>query len=205
MPRPRTDIRPRVIAAARERFLASGVDGASLRAIAREAGTSIGMIYYYFPTKDDLFLAVLEEGYLGFMSDLERALAEGDGFESRVRALYHRFAHMSPLEVDTLRLIVREALVSSERRERLIERFQRGHVAILLRVAAEGRREGVVTDEVPLPLVAIATGVLGAMPQVILRALGQRSPFGSALEPGDALVDQLLRLLLGGVGLVGAP
>ena len=36
MVRPRTDIRPRIVAAARTRFLSEGVDGASLRAIARE-------------------------------------------------------------------------------------------------------------------------------------------------------------------------
>ena len=57
MARPKSDIEPRIIHAARRRFLEDGVDGASLRKIAREAGTNIGMIYYYFPTKDDLFLA----------------------------------------------------------------------------------------------------------------------------------------------------
>ena len=29
----------------------------------RDAGTNIGMVFYYFPTKDDLFLAVVEEVY----------------------------------------------------------------------------------------------------------------------------------------------
>ena len=61
MARPRSDIQKRIVLAARTRFLADGVDGASLRHIARAARTSIGMVYYYFPTKDDLFLAVVEE------------------------------------------------------------------------------------------------------------------------------------------------
>ncbi len=60
MARPRGDISERLVKAAREAFLTQGVDGASLREIAAEAGTSLGMITYYFPTKDDLFLAVLE-------------------------------------------------------------------------------------------------------------------------------------------------
>ena len=38
MARPRTDIQPRIVRAARARFLAEGVDGASLRAIARRRG-----------------------------------------------------------------------------------------------------------------------------------------------------------------------
>ena len=58
MGRTPSDIAPRIVHAARRRFLSDGVEGASLRAIARDARTSIGMIYYYYPAKDDLFLAV---------------------------------------------------------------------------------------------------------------------------------------------------
>ena len=46
MARPRGDIAPRILHAARKRFLVEGVDGASLRAIARDARTNKGMIYY---------------------------------------------------------------------------------------------------------------------------------------------------------------
>ena len=49
MARPATDLRLRVLAAARAAFEADGFDATSLRAIARGAGTTIGMIYYYFP------------------------------------------------------------------------------------------------------------------------------------------------------------
>jgi hypothetical protein len=34
----------------------------------------IGMIYYYFPTKDDLFLAVVEEISVGLLEDIEKRL-----------------------------------------------------------------------------------------------------------------------------------
>jgi len=200
MPRPRTDIRPRILEAARARFLADGVDGASLRAIAREADTSIGMIYYYFPTKDDLFFGVVEEVYAALLGDLEEALAHGKGFEARIRALYQRVAAMSPIEADVFRLVVREALVSSERLGRLVERFKRGHVALIMRVVAEGHREGALASDVPLPLMVIATGVLGAAPAIVLRALGERSPFGDALRPDHGLGEQLLRVLMRGIG-----
>ena len=51
MARPRGDISERLIKAAREAFLTQGVDGASLREIAAEAGTSLGMITYYVPPR----------------------------------------------------------------------------------------------------------------------------------------------------------
>ena len=63
MARPRSDIAQRIVSAAAERFLHDGVDGASLRRIAQAAGTNLGMVYYYFPSKDDLFLAVVERHY----------------------------------------------------------------------------------------------------------------------------------------------
>ncbi|HRE91407.1 MAG TPA: TetR/AcrR family transcriptional regulator, partial [Myxococcota bacterium] len=138
MPRPPSDIRPRVLAAARSRFLNEGVDGASLRAIARDANTSIGMVYYYFPTKDDLFHGVVEDVYAVLLDDLENILAEHPTFEARVRALYLRLARGTEVEADTVRLIVREAVTSSERFTRLRERFKRGHIALALRLVSEG-------------------------------------------------------------------
>ena len=107
---------------------------------------------------------------------------------------------MTDVEADTARLVVREALVSSERLGRLVERFKQGHLALLVRLVGDGQREGALATDVPLPLIAIATGVLGMAPQVILRTIGARSPFGAALAPGDALVEQLVRVLVGGIG-----
>ena len=73
--------------AARARFLARGRRrrvAAQHRAATR--GTSIGMVYYYFPTKDDLFLAVVEEVYAKLLSDLSRDLAADVAPEQRLRA-----------------------------------------------------------------------------------------------------------------------
>jgi AcrR family transcriptional regulator len=197
MPRPRTDIRPRVLFAARQRFLVDGVDGASLRAIAREAGTSIGMIYYYFPSKDDLYLGVVEETYAALVADLEQVVETHEDFDTRVRHIYLRLAAGSRVESDTVRLILREAVISSERFSRLLERFKQGHIALVLRLVADGRREGKLAHDVPLPIAAIAVGALGVVPQAILQAFGHSTPEGAA-----AMVGSLVRVLLGGIGSV---
>lgn len=52
--------RDRVLAAARQEFLARGYAGAGLETIADEAGFSIGVVYSQFGSKADLFLALLE-------------------------------------------------------------------------------------------------------------------------------------------------
>src|SRR5262245_34414577 len=99
MARPRSDISTRIVHAARARFLQSGVDGASLRHIARDARTNIGMIYYYFPSKDDLFLAVVEEVYVGLLKDLALALAPDAPVEERIGRLYLRIGRASEREL----------------------------------------------------------------------------------------------------------
>ena len=90
MARPRSDIDTRVLRAAAQRFLRDGVDGASLREIARDAGTSVGMVTYYFPTKDDLFTAVVEGVYVGVLRDISAALAPDAPLEEKVQRLHAR-------------------------------------------------------------------------------------------------------------------
>ncbi|HLU68171.1 MAG TPA: TetR/AcrR family transcriptional regulator [Kofleriaceae bacterium] len=198
MARPRTDIEPRLLRAARERFLADGVDGASLRAIARAAGTSIGMLYYYFPTKDDLFLAVVEEVYSELLADLTGALSVEAPIEERLARLYARFARISQRELEIIRLVVREMLAPSPRLARLIHRFQHGHLPLVQDALAAGLAEGRLDPRFPLSLLLGLTFAVGALPQVARRAAGQLEPFSSLPEP-DRLAELALDALLHGV------
>jgi TetR/AcrR family transcriptional regulator len=199
MPRPPSDIRARLVNAARARFLAQGVDGASLRDIAAVAGTSIGMVYYHFGTKDDLFFAVVEDVYQGLLTDLESALAPGPPVHDRMRALYRRFARLSDGEVAVIRLVLGEALTSSTRLDRLLARFMRGHLPLVLRLLDEGTRDGTLDRNRPTLLLMMATFALAGPPQLIRRALGTRLPGTATLPTGTPLADQLLEILLHGI------
>ena len=204
MARPRTDIQPRVVrAAARARFLAEGVDGASLRTIAADAGTNIGMVFYYFRTKDDLFLAVVEEVYSRLLDDLARALAGADPLRARLERVFARLGNASEEELAVVRLVVREVLLSSERFARVFARMQRGHLTLLLMALAEGVQSGVLDAEIPPPLLLIATFALGALPQLIRRAAGDRPPFTALPEPGK-LAEASMTLLLRAIGAPAA-
>ena len=197
MPRPKSDIEPRIVHAARRRFLADGVDGASLRRIGRDAGTSIGMIYYYFPTKDDLFLAVVEEIYEKVLADWEVVLSADTPFEERIRNVYRRIGAMSDEELEVFRLVVREALVSSSRLDRLVERFKRGHIALMLQAVLQGLSAGKLDASIHPAVLVMSTFALGVAPQIIRRVAGERLDW---VPQGDAFADQLLRVLLGGIG-----
>jgi AcrR family transcriptional regulator len=55
--------RQAILDAAHEEFVEKGLDGARVDAIAARTQTVKRMIYYYFGSKEDLFLAVLERAY----------------------------------------------------------------------------------------------------------------------------------------------
>ena len=201
MARPKSDIEPRIIAAARDRFLHEGVDGASLRQIAKDAGTSIGMIYYYYPTKDDLFLGVVEDIYARVIADLSVALGPDVSVEERIGRLYGRLGALTDVEFTVIRIVIREALVSSSRLERLMERFSRGHLPLIIRTVSEGIEQKVIRADVPLPILIAVMGSIGIGPQLLRRILGDQSPaFMAALPTGAALAEQLLGLFFEGGG-----
>jgi AcrR family transcriptional regulator len=199
MARPRSDIEPRIVRAARRRFLEDGVDGASLRRIARDARTSIGMVYYYFPTKDDLFLGVVEETYAKLLADMTLALSPDAPVRERIRRLYARVGAVSDDELATVKLVAREVLVSSSRFDRLLGRFQRGHFPLVFATLAEGVDDGSLRGDLPPALLFFCTLAVGALPQLLQRAIGKRPPFG-ALPDSNVLADQLVGVLFDGVG-----
>jgi AcrR family transcriptional regulator len=199
MARPKSDIEPRILAAARTRFLSDGVDGASLRGIASDAGTSIGMVYYYFATKDELFFGVVEELYQKLLRDIEEAIAPDVTVRERVERLYARVARLSEDELLVLRLVVREALTSNSRFARLRERFQVGHVPLIARLVADGYASGAFDPNLHPMVAMLSCAGMAVVPQLIRRVLDGHLPFPGA-PAGEELSKLLVGVLFGGVG-----
>ena len=72
------DTRGQIITAARHAFATRGFGGASMRAIAAEAGVDAALIHHYFDSKQQLFLATVALP-LGLPGMLEEVAAEGRG------------------------------------------------------------------------------------------------------------------------------
>jgi AcrR family transcriptional regulator len=65
-----TSLRRAAIASARERFLQWGFSGASIASIAEDLGVTKAALYYHFPDKEALFLAVFDEYLVGVAAEL---------------------------------------------------------------------------------------------------------------------------------------
>src|SRR5918995_1571884 len=61
--RDREAVRRAILDAARELFVAEGFQNVSIRKIAERIEYSPAAIYSYFPSKDDIFFALAEEGF----------------------------------------------------------------------------------------------------------------------------------------------
>jgi hypothetical protein len=112
---------------------------------------------------------------------------------------------MSQDELSVVRLVIREALLSSPRFDRVFARFQRGHLKTLMTAMAGGIAGGEVRDDLPLPFLLMCTMGMGGVPQLVRHGAADRSPFG-AFPPPEVLARMSAELLFRAIGKEqGAP
>lgn len=92
----RKDARPaEIVSAALALFAEKGFSAARMEDIAARAGVSKGALYLYFPTKEDLFRAVVREAVVPNIAALQAQLEAADlPFAEILRAFLPRFAEI---------------------------------------------------------------------------------------------------------------
>ena len=108
--------RAQLMAAARRAFLDRGYAGATLDAIADEAGFTKGVVYSHFAGKSDLFLALLERRIAERADENERLVEEHAGSHV-LRALMHANARHSTEDAEWARLLIEFRIVAARDRE----------------------------------------------------------------------------------------
>jgi len=76
-------------------FAKVGYPGAKLNDVARLCGASKSMLYHYFPTKDDLLLALLTEHLERLIADIEEVLAENEAPKKKFTRFVETFVSKS--------------------------------------------------------------------------------------------------------------
>ena len=98
-------------------FEQRGFDGATVEAIAAAAEINIATLYYYFPSKDLLYLAVLRRAIDVVLPRLEAAAAAGRTPAEKLRNLagtYYRFFREHPEAQSVLRCLQSKALPTED-------------------------------------------------------------------------------------------
>ena len=89
------DTRERLLAAAREEFAARGFDGAKVDRIARRARINKAMVYYHFPSKAALYLAILREQFMAVAAAVSDARAQGGAPVEQLSRYIDTIAHVA--------------------------------------------------------------------------------------------------------------
>jgi AcrR family transcriptional regulator len=152
--------RERVLAAAREVFLARGYHGATVEQIAEAAGFSTGVVYSQFGGKADLFLALLEARIEQRIRDNAAVVASVDGRNGLVRLLEHT-AQVTFAEPEW-GLLVLEFRVHAARDPELNARYSRAHARTVNGLAdvltSAGATGGLAPEELAEVIAAISSG-----------------------------------------------
>jgi AcrR family transcriptional regulator len=157
--------RAALLAAARRVFLAAGYHGASVDAVAGEAGFTTGAVYSQFGGKAELFLALLEQRIEERIGQI-RSVVDGSGVAAELTAVARQWAGVLRTDLDWTLLVI-EFRVHAARDPVLAARFAELH-ARLLRAVVQALTESLglpaATPEVEdLARLLLATGPGGAL------------------------------------------
>lgn len=82
-----------ILSAAAKVFSEKGYHHASMRDIAKEAGTSLAGMYYYFPSKEDMLFSIQTWCFRAVLDGLDQRIAEAADPRAQLRAFIHN--HLS--------------------------------------------------------------------------------------------------------------
>ena len=144
-----------IIAAAEEEFADKGLAGARVDAIAEQSGVNKRMLYYYFDSKENLYVAVLERAY-GAMRQAERKLnlVELDPLDAIRKLVEFKFDYYLA-HPRIIRLLAVENMQNAKflKRSRQLRNMHNSLVSVLRTVLAAGQKKGLVKPGIdPLQL-----------------------------------------------------
>jgi TetR/AcrR family transcriptional regulator len=147
--------RARILQAAMQEFAAKGLDAARIEDIADQAGANRRMTYYYFGSKEGLYLAALEAAYFELVEVEERIdvdrLGPIDAIDAMVQAKFEHYVRY-PHYVEFVKMenLYRARHLKTSRR---IAEMRAPLISIIKRVLDRGEAAGVLRKGVdPLDL-----------------------------------------------------
>lgn len=148
--------RQRILEAARVVFAQQGL-GASLDAIAREAGVGVGTVYRRFPDKEQLIEALFEVSLAELVDAARAALAIADPWEGFVTFLH------GAIDRQTRDRGLKELLMSSVHGQEQIGRARDAILPLVTELVERAQRSGQLREDVApsdFPLMQFAVGAI---------------------------------------------
>jgi AcrR family transcriptional regulator len=190
--------RSRLLSSAAKVFACKGMQQASVDEVAEEAGYTKGAFYANFKSKEELFLAMLDERFAERIEEVEKAFAGDESPPEQARHAAAEFASVARGDPESERLFLEfgnYAMQNEDFRQELLTRF--ATLRSRLSEVFERRMETYGIDP-PVPVDRIVR-------MVILMADGWA--LWRLLEPeqvDDELLESLMEVFTTGIGALAA-
>ena len=140
------DVRARVLEAALKCFGEFGFEGTSTRAVADSAGISHTLVIYHFQSKDQLWIATVQNALERYGADMRAALEKAQSQNARagLAAFIETFVRMSARRPQIHRILTMQSNQDTKRLEWIIDNFIRDHFTTVRDLIRRGQAEGTV-------------------------------------------------------------
>lgn len=190
------EVKARLIDAAIRAFAQLGFSGASLRAIAGEAGVTIQLLVYHFSTKEELWRQAMTEAFSTFdQLHHHEPLPADTPVVDRIRRYISDLVLFTGARPDLLRIMIQEAGQVTPRMTWLAENRTAPMFNEFCALAKEGQEAGVVCDTPPSRLF-YAAAAIASLPYSVsaeYKYLVGKDPFTkSEMEQTTGLIESLI-------------
>ncbi|MHA7220838.1 TetR/AcrR family transcriptional regulator [Arthrobacter sp. RHLT1-20] len=134
---PRDERRAQLLAAAQEVFVANGYHGAAMDEIAETAHVSKPVLYQHFPSKRELYLALLDSHLSKLIGLLLGALDSTSDNDERVQAVMRAYFRFIASDDQAHRLVFESDLINDPDVSARLESFNKTFADAVARVIAE--------------------------------------------------------------------
>ena len=140
---PSLDSRAAILAAALHVFARKGVDGTTMREVAKSAKVNNAMIYYHFGDKETLYRAVLSDSFEALDHIWTHPVFAGDALaREKIQKYIEGFIRFEHGNDDLRRIMSMEHASCGENCKWLADKYFHGHYEKLVAILKDGMRSG---------------------------------------------------------------
>jgi AcrR family transcriptional regulator len=186
--------RAQLLEVARRLFGTAGYHQVSMDAVAREAGVTKPILYDHFPSKPELYLALLDADLTTLHDRVGAALDAPTGNRERIRSSFQAYFDFVDERAEGFRLLMQETVGAEDDFRLHVEAFRTlilSEVADLIVRESAGRLDRVHAETVALALIGMVENV------------AQRDP-GAPKADRVAALETLVQLAWRGITGLGA-
>ncbi len=154
--------RAQLLDVARRVFGKSGFHSVSMEEVANEAGVTKPILYDHFPSKKELYLALLEADLSVLHEKVRQALNSPIGNRERIRASFQAYFDFVQEEADGFRLLMQETVGAEREFRQRVERVREqilSEVADLIVRESKGKLQREHAETVALALIGMGETV----------------------------------------------